>query len=137
MLTKKQAYAKEYRLKHREERAEYNRVWRGKNREKYRKYLDEYWNRKDVSYRSYQRRAENTGRKFTLTIEDFKNLTSSECHYCGHRGRLGIDRKDNLVGYVLENSLPCCWPCNKVKGSMGYEYFINFCKKVYEHLHKM
>lgn len=29
----------------------------------------------------------------------------------------GIDRVDNKVGYLLSNSVPCCWNCNQAKGS--------------------
>jgi hypothetical protein len=37
---------------------------------------------------------------------------------------MGIDRKDNTKGYVLENSLPCCYLCNRAKGDKPYEEFI-------------
>ncbi len=36
----------------------------------------------------------------------------------------GIDRKDNSVGYTVENCVPCCPTCNKAKHNSSYEEFI-------------
>jgi len=62
-------------------------------------------------------------------IQWFDNSVK-ECHYCGlpqesltfmtyiiekHRFRLTIDRKDNLLGYDIDNIVLCCPACNKIK----------------------
>jgi hypothetical protein len=44
----------------------------------------------------------------------------------------GIDRKDNSVGYILENCIPCCFPCNKAKGGMSYDEFIKYLDNLVE-----
>lgn len=44
----------------------------------------------------------------------------------------GIDRKDNSVGYILENCIPCCFPCNKAKGGMSYDEFIKYLNNLVE-----
>ncbi len=41
-----------------------------------------------------------------------------------------IDRKDNLLGYSKENSLPCCFVCNRAKGNMSYKNFILWIKAI-------
>jgi hypothetical protein len=41
------------------------------------------------------------------------------CHYCG--GMLldetgcGLDRRNNSIGYTIENVLPCCGVCNQIR----------------------
>ena len=52
------------------------------------------------------------------------------CHYCG--GRLnptgsGLDRKDPKIGYMLDNVVPCCNPCNTAKyDEFSYEQMFYF-----------
>jgi hypothetical protein len=78
----------------------------------------------------------------SLTLKEFKDITSSNCHYCGtnpdrlyktnitnwgYYHWLGIDQKVPGQGYTTENSLPCCKTCNWAKGKMSYEKFIKWC----------
>lgn len=87
-------------------------------------------------YYEYNRNAKKRNKIFELTKEQFKELTSQNCHYCNkqpskifYKKRCngayiynGIDRKDNTKGYTLENSLPCCYECNTIKGEhLTYE----------------
>lgn len=87
----------------------------------------------------YRHSAKNKGLLFELTLDEFQKLTSSPCHYCGALpGRKitfnkkpyttytfnGIDRKDNTLGYVLDNCLPCCIDCNSCKGARAYTEFL-------------
>lgn len=44
----------------------------------------------------------------------------------------GIDRLNNNKGYTLENSVPCCIPCNEAKMDRSFEEFINHAKKITE-----
>ena len=37
-----------------------------------------------------------------------------------------VDRKNNTIGYTLENSVPCCIICNKGKSTFSYEFFISW-----------
>ena len=60
------------------------------------------------------------GRKVevTLTLDEYRRVTASECAYCG--GDLpfagyGLDRKDPARGYTLDNVVPCCRMCNRIK----------------------
>lgn len=63
---------------------------------------------------------------FELTFEEFEYLVTSKCHYCGQDGH-GVDRKDNSIGYTLENCLPCCSMCNFMKQDYTYEDYISQC----------
>jgi len=81
---------------------------------------------------------------FELTEEEFKILTKQNCHYCGIQpyqetgskkcnGKYtynGVDRKINNIGYTLENSIPCCGVCNKMKMDLDYDLFLEKCKLI-------
>ena len=48
----------------------------------------------------------------------------------GHIMYNGIDRKDNNIGYIVSNCLPCCSWCNKAKLTNKYEDFLNYIERV-------
>ena len=87
---------------------------------------------------------------FELTFLDFGILTKQNCYYCGIEPYIktdrtktnrsngeyiynGIDRKDNKKGYILDNCVPCCKICNRMKSDMTYEEFINHIKKIFNY----
>lgn len=91
-----------------------------------------------ASYNQYKYRAvviKNID--FELSREQFQILTDSNCHYCWKKNddfnKNGVDRKDNSLGYTMENVVPCCAECNYMKCDMGYQEFIDHCKKVSEY----
>ena len=54
-----------------------------------------------------------------LTFEQYTNLVSSLCTYCNGQVNptsIGLDRKDNALGYSVSNATPCCTRCNMMKG---------------------
>jgi hypothetical protein len=63
--------------------------------------------------------AKQKGFCWLLTIEEYRTINSLPCWYCGEglppKG-IGLDRKDNSAGYFLENVLPCCNNCNRLRG---------------------
>ena len=69
------------------------------------------------SYELCRRGAEDRTLGFTLTYAEYRELVSRNCFYCGVGGAMGIDRVVNSIGYVYFNSVACCWPCNKRKGT--------------------
>jgi hypothetical protein len=93
--------------------------------------------------------AEPRGLELSLTLEQFKALSQSNCHYCNEapflatrsgirdgqptQFRNGIDRKDSSLGYVIENCVPCCFPCNLMKGTTPYEEFLARISKINNH----
>jgi hypothetical protein len=65
-----------------------------------------------LACRSVQKRK---GRIWSLTLEEFRQLVSNQCHYCSGplpKTSSGLDRKDNSRGYEIDNVLPCCTICN-------------------------
>jgi hypothetical protein len=60
--------------------------------------------------------------KFLLTFEEYTNLISQPCYYCGadlvFEHGASIDRIDNEKGYMLDNLLPCCNICNKGRNTI-------------------
>lgn len=84
--------------------------------------------------------------EWNLTKEDVRRITSQNCFYCGvspcqftGNGKSnyiynGIDRMDNTKGYILENSVACCWRCNSAKNSFSVSEFKDWVLSVYNHL---
>jgi hypothetical protein len=97
---------------------------------------------------SYKSNAKRKGYEFTLTDEEITNLFQSECFYCGsepkniynrpksngHYVYNGIDRKDNDIGYTLDNVVSCCSQCNYIKNSFNYDDFISWIDKAHTNL---
>lgn len=109
-------------------------------------------------FSSYKNDARIRNIPFKIDLEDFKNICSQNCHYCGvdpvefnafKNGRRtisrltpqkvidgaiiksnGIDRKDSDGCYELSNCLPCCAHCNKAKLDRSYQEFIEWIEKL-------
>jgi len=78
----------------------------------------------------------------SLNYDEFINIIEdSKCHYCdkplifnkhtrdensNHVSRAyQLDRKDNNLGYHLDNVVTCCWNCNRIKSDIySYEDFM-------------
>lgn len=99
-------------------------------------------------YRGYSGRAKLKGIPFDLTMEQFKSLVFSNCHYCnqppsnsysrahkyGQNVSItynGIDRVVGSVGYTLENVVPCCIKCNISKNDHSLDEWKQWIKDVY------
>ena len=74
----------------------------------------------------------------TLTYEEFISIIDEPfCHYCSKELAYNphtrddnsnytsrayqLDRKDNKLGYDLDNVVTCCWECNRLKSDI-YTY---------------
>jgi hypothetical protein len=91
----------------------------------------------------YKRRAKSRGLGWSLTDEQFYSLTSSPCFYTGtlpstvlvvKSGETytynGVDRRDNKVGYTVDNSVPCASLVNRSKSDLTLDDFITMCQRV-------
>ncbi len=116
-LIKNRAYKKKW----------YKTSEKGRARRKARRKI---YNEKHGRLRMYRYQARKRGLVFELTREQFATLTSQRCFYCGHSGKVGVDRKDNEQGYTLQNSVPCCGICNFMKKAATYDDFIACCKRI-------
>lgn len=93
---------------------------------------------------SYRKRSRLKGIAFDLTEEAFRQITSSDCRYCGASPSLtisnkpgtgyytynSIDRKDPRRGYVTDNVTACCKPCNYMKWTLSEDEFISRAKAI-------
>lgn len=95
--------------------------------------------------KDYKVKSKKRNLAFDLSEEEFRNLITSNCFYCGcspknekkmpeYAGSLfynGIDRVDNTRGYSLDNCVPCCIICNKAKRDLTKQEFLDWIKLVY------
>ena len=96
-------------------------------------------------FRKYIKGAKERNYIFDLNFLTFNKLISDNCNYCGskpiriqksyYRNNLdfvcnGIDRKNNEYGYTIENSVSCCYICNRAKNNLDYEVFISWIKQI-------
>lgn len=90
----------------------------------------------NMKYSEFKSRAK--GRKYLveLTLEEYQNLISMKCNYCGTKERIGIDRIDSSLGYSIDNSAPCCEDCNRMKLDHSLDVFKDKIKQIYEYLIK-
>jgi hypothetical protein len=65
-------------------------------------------------FNRYQWEARQRGYSFELSLEQFQKITAQNCFY-------GVDRVDNALGYVPDNCVPSCKPCNAAKNSISKE----------------
>lgn len=98
-------------------------------------------------YHHYQRNAGMRKLEFSLSLDEFKDITHRNCYYCCIEPRQvfksrtnyggyvynGIDRIDNTRGYTIDNCVPCCGTCNVAKGKLSIENFLNLIERVYLH----
>ena len=108
-------------------------------REKLNAYYRDYWKRhpekyllhsnkikakRNYRYDTLRHRAERKGTPLTFTLSEFINWygpQSRTCHYCKRPytdtkpNNDSVDRKDNNIGYTINNIVLCCYRCNIVK----------------------
>jgi len=107
--------------------AEQAKKWRENHQEKMLELNENKKNSKEINYSNYKRNAEYKKLEFTISFEEYSNVVTKECHYCGviqEKGFNGIDRKDQSVGYIIDNCVSCCKMCNYMKGSTCEEVFV-------------
>jgi len=100
----------------------------------------------NMMYRSYKAGAKRRNLEFSLTKEQFKNITSCHCYYCdapptylygrkelknGKYPGNGVDRLDNAEGYVLGNCVACCITCNNAKRELSVPDFFEWIRRAY------
>lgn len=101
-------------------------------------------------YTKYKQGAKERNLEFLLSKEEFKIICEQDCHYCGDEPYLikhhstkiesynyvhnGVDRKNNSLGYIVENCVPCCTDCNIQKRTRSYEDFLHHIAKIAKNL---
>lgn len=85
---------------------------------------------------TYKESAEKRKLIFNLNIEQFYSILKNTCTYCGAKEKIGIDRVNNKIGYIIENCAPCCGTCNFIKKCMTIEQLKEHITKMYNHLNR-
>ena len=102
------------------------------------------------NYSNYKQKIKSqTSHNFKLSFEEFDSIVSKNCYYCGSEPIFperfknefknreieyfnGIDRIDSNKGYILNNCVPCCSTCNRMKSDMIQLEFLNHVEKIYK-----
>lgn len=105
----------------------------------------------NVLYRSCKTGAKSRGLEFSILREDHKNIITKNCCYCGAKPSVfqligkrkalvgvpvpynGVDRVNSNAGYVIENCVPCCERCNKMKMDSSVDDFMDQILKIHNH----
>jgi len=71
-------------------------------------------------WKTAKRTAKRRGLDWGINFVDYKKTLVLPCEYCdGITGTTGsaLDRKNNDLGYILDNIAPCCGRCNRIKSN--------------------
>jgi hypothetical protein len=95
----------------------------------------------------YRHQAKQRGLKWELSKAEFLSLVHQRCYYCNRPpsnlnefvgGKQlaravynGIDRVNSELGYNAENVVPSCFICNRAKGSMHVDQFLEWIHAVH------
>ena len=92
-------------------------------------------------YGVYRKGAKARNLDFNLTRDEFDLITSQPCYYCGeYSGKYfdkeysGVDRMDSALGYDIDNVVPCCDMCNRMKLDYNFDVWINKMRQILNHL---
>ena len=85
----------------------------------YKKYSEKYRTSFSSRFSILKNISKRRGVLTTITKEQHKDLLTLPCYYCGNtlfgETGAGLDRKDNSKYYTLNNVLPCCCSCNRIR----------------------
>lgn len=88
--------------------------------------------------------AARRGIEWSLTEEEFDNIVTKPCEYCGvapqytvpnvsQKKYHGLDRVDSSKGYIYGNVVACCKHCNFAKAEMSVSEFDAHIVRIYKH----
>lgn len=99
----------------------------------------------NVLYKQYEHGAKGRDIPWNLNKEEFKILTSGNCHYCNNSPKTtisrrgvngeytynGVDRLNSEGSYHMLNCVSCCKDCNLMKMDIPYRDFLGMVERVY------
>ena len=103
------------------------RNWRTNNPEKVAENNEYKKNDKTLQYNVYMRNANEKNLEFSISESEFVLIVVEPCNYCGiiqTKGFNGIDRREQIHGYRIENCVSCCQMCNYMKGTLSDVVFV-------------
>jgi hypothetical protein len=95
----------------------------------------------------YKNGAKSRGFDWKLSDSEFDTIIKQPCHYCGALPKPiqslkrythveeeicvnGIDRIDSTKSYIIDNCVPCCAMCNRMKSDYNLTDFITHVRKI-------
>ena len=92
----------------------------------------------------YRSGAKKRGLTWALTNDQVLQIVILPCFFCGALPSMatslgsdtatifthGIDRLENTEGYELGNCVPCCFSCNRMKGTLSFKSFLTNAKAI-------
>ena len=96
-------------------------------------YPDHWDDKFKAKYKSYYFRCRQKGKNFSLSFEEFENLFTLPCRFCGSKESITIDRIDSNIGYELFNCQPCCNSCNTMKHFVTEYQFLEKVAQIYHY----
>jgi len=82
-------------------------------------------------YYVYTQNAKYKKLSFELTFEQFMTFWQKPCNWCGTQiETIGLDRIDSSRGYTIDNVKSCCWFCNRAKGNLTEQEFIDWLERI-------
>lgn len=126
---------RKYREEHKEECRENKRKYYKENKDKILISNSKWRQTLNGKWLSYKESAKKRKLDWKLTKKEFKSFWNRDCFYCNSfiEG-IGIDRKDNSLGYEIENCVPCCSICNTMKMDLTIDDFTNQIIKIWKNL---
>lgn len=132
----KSEYNKAYRIKNKVEILAKEKTYRDNNKDKRNQSCRDYAQSIVGKLGRYKRNAVKRGIQFLLSDDEFADLVQQECHYCGSVDSMGVDRVDSLGDYTVDNCVPCCGVCNRMKMDMTETDFINQIEAIANHFRR-
>ena len=105
---------------------------REEDRKKYQPSRNRYSQTTEGKYTINRSHARLAGKTWELSFERFKELSVQPCHYCGEPTVKGLDRVNNKLGYTMDNVVPCCKGCNRMKSTMTVEEWLSKMRTILE-----
>lgn len=88
-------------------------------------------NREYSTFNNSNRTSKRLNRQTNITLEFVREIIGKPCNYCGDsKGKIGIDRFDNSIGYMMDNCVPCCIRCNVLKSDMPVEAWMSLVPNI-------
>merc|ERR1711988_767291 len=80
--------------------------------------------------------AKHKGLSVVVSRPEYEMLVlspTSQCHYCGTRANIGVNRIDKTSGFLPSNTVACCGRCCKMKAKLTKEEFLEQVHKILDH----
>lgn len=83
----------------------------------------------DIRIEKYKERAAAKKINYDLTKDQFIDIVTASCTYCGESGG-SVDRIDSKLGYFSSNCQPVCVSCNMMKYTFTESFFLDKVRKI-------